>query len=296
LHFSPYKGINAFDTSPYYGRSEFHLGDALYKIRDEFPRDNYYIATKCGRYGYYAKDFDYSAKRTYESVEESLKRLHTDYLDVVYCHDVEFVPFDDIVGPNGALEALFDLKSQGKVKYVGCSGYPLDVLLKIAEHQFQKGQPLDCILSYCHYTLLNTKLADYTPRFRAAGVGYIFNASPLSMALLRDAGPPDWHPAHAGIREAGKKAATLAAENGVSISNLASRFAFKGRDTFGLDSTVIGLARQSEVQDAMKAWKSVKNNEMTDKEQEVLDQVLEIFEPHKNFSWKSPSEKEMGLA
>lgn len=115
-------GINSFDTSPYYGNSEYILGDALLELRNEFPRDHYYLATKIGRYGYTVKDFDYSAKRVYESVEESMKRMHTDYLDVVYCHDVEFVDFQQVVGPNQALEALFSLKNQGKVKYVGCSG------------------------------------------------------------------------------------------------------------------------------------------------------------------------------
>lgn len=51
-----------------------------------------------------------------------MRRMHTDYLDIVYCHDVEFVDFEQVVGPNQALEAVFDLKSKGKIKYVGCSG------------------------------------------------------------------------------------------------------------------------------------------------------------------------------
>jgi aryl-alcohol dehydrogenase-like predicted oxidoreductase len=288
-------GINTFDTSPYYGKSEFILGDALLEIRNEFPRDNYYLATKIGRYGYTVKDFDYSAKKTYESVAESMKRLHTDYLDIVYCHDVEFVKFEEVVGPNQALEALFDLKSQGKIKYVGCSGYPLDVLLKVAEYQYAKGQPLDIVLSYCHYTLQNTLFADYAPKFRAAGVHYLMNASPLCMALLRDAKTPDWHPAHSGIREAADKATALAAENGLSIADLASRFSFQGRDKFQLDSTVIGLARKSEVQDAIRSWKDSKR-ENTEKEDKVYEEIHQLFAPHKNYTWQSPTDKELGKA
>lgn len=107
---SRYIGINVFDTSPYYGRSEYILGDALLSLRDEFPRNSYYLQTKVGRYGYTTKDFDYSASRVRESVFESMRRMHTDYLDVVLCHDTEFVDFQDVVGPNGALEALFKLK------------------------------------------------------------------------------------------------------------------------------------------------------------------------------------------
>ncbi|CEG76483.1 hypothetical protein RMATCC62417_11378 [Rhizopus microsporus] len=289
-------GINSFDTSPYYGKSEYILGDALFELRNEFPRDHYYLATKVGRYGYTVKEFDYSAKRIYESVEESMRRMHTDYLDIVYCHDVEFVDFEQVVGPNQALEALFDLKSKGKIKYVGCSGYPLEVLLRIAEHQHKKGQSLDIILSYCHYNLQNTKLADYTPKFREAGVKYIFNASPLAMALLRDAGPPDWHPAHAELREAARKAAQVAADHGFSIANLASRFAFRGRDVFHLDATLIGLARKSEVQAAMRAWKEAKERKNTPEENLVYEKIEEIFKPFKNYSWQSPNDKERGLA
>ncbi|KAI7905907.1 NADP-dependent oxidoreductase domain-containing protein [Cokeromyces recurvatus] len=286
-------GINTFDTSPYYGKSECILGDALYQIRDEFPRNTYYLATKVGRYGYTVKDFDYSARRVYESVAESMRRMHTDYIDIVYCHDVEFVEFEQVVGHNQALEALFDLKSQGKIKYVGCSGYPLEVLLKIAKYNYDKGQPLDIILSYCHYTLQNTLLADYAPKFKEVGVRYIMNASPLCMALLRDGMTPSWHPAHEAIREAADKAAAVAAENGLSLANLASRFSFQGRDQFQLDSTVIGLARKSEVQDAIRSWKDVKERKNSDKENKVYEIIHQLFAPYKNFSWQSPTDKEL---
>ena len=47
--------------------------------------------TKCGRYGLTKEAFDYSPATIRHSVERSLSRLHTDYLDVVYLHDVEFV-------------------------------------------------------------------------------------------------------------------------------------------------------------------------------------------------------------
>lgn len=203
------------------------------------------------------------------------------------------MPFEQVVGPNQALQALFELKAQGKVKYVGISGYPLDVLLKVAEYQHEKGQPLDIILSYCHYTLQNTRFADYAPKFRAAGVRYLFNASPLCMALLRDAKTPDWHPAHKGIRDAADKAVTVAADHGLSLSDLASRFSFQGRDKFQLDSTVIGLARKSEVQDAMRAWKDVKNRGNSEKENTAYQEIESLFKPYKDFSWQSPTDKEL---
>ncbi|CAG8800808.1 7033_t:CDS:2, partial [Cetraspora pellucida] len=60
-----------------------------------------------------------------ESVEESCRRLRTDYLDVVYAHDVEYVDTDKVVGNNGALMELFKLKKEGKIKYVGICGRKL---------------------------------------------------------------------------------------------------------------------------------------------------------------------------
>uniref|UniRef100_A0A061SDH3 L-galactose dehydrogenase n=1 Tax=Tetraselmis sp. GSL018 TaxID=582737 RepID=A0A061SDH3_9CHLO len=79
-------GINFFDTSPFYGktRSEQVLGRALKDI----PRNKIVVATKVGRYG--EQEFDFSAERVTESVNESLRRLNLDYVDIIYCHDIEF--------------------------------------------------------------------------------------------------------------------------------------------------------------------------------------------------------------
>lgn len=100
-------GINTFDTSPYYGNSEHMLGEALLSISSTHPRSSYYLSTKVGRYGAKRDQFDYSRKRTRESVQESMRRLHTDYLDVVFAHDVEFVSVDEAVE---AVDELFRLK------------------------------------------------------------------------------------------------------------------------------------------------------------------------------------------
>ena len=80
-------GLNFIDTSPFYGRgmSEVLLGIALKGV----PRDSYTLCTKLGRYD--LPHFDFSAKRVAESVDVSLHRLGTDHLDIVLCHDIEFV-------------------------------------------------------------------------------------------------------------------------------------------------------------------------------------------------------------
>src|ERR1041385_1323003 len=86
-------GINFIDVSPYYGltRAEEVLGRALATV----PRDRYLLATKGGRYG--ESEFDFSAARVTASVEESLRRLGVEYVDLIQCHDIEFGDLDQVV-------------------------------------------------------------------------------------------------------------------------------------------------------------------------------------------------------
>lgn len=131
IHHAIKSGINYIDTAPYYGqgRSEKIIGKALKGI----PRQAYYIATKVGRYGLgsYENQFDFSAKRTSESIDISLGYLGLDYVDVLQIHDIEFAENLDIV-INETLPAVEEARKQGKVKFIGYSGYPLNVLKEAA--------------------------------------------------------------------------------------------------------------------------------------------------------------------
>ena len=223
-------GVRGFDTSPYYGPAEDLVGRALDTdhVRDRFSRDDYVLSTKVGRI---ATDvFDYSAHWVRSSVQRSLQRLRTDYLDLVYCHDVEFV------SPSEVLEAVTELRrirdETGTVRYIGISGYPVHVLGELAELVLNKtGEPLDAVMSYANFTLQNTTLRSAgVPRLKAAGVAVVLNGSPLGMGLLRRNGVPvgsrgDFHPAPSGLREACSHAADVCAEHGQTLDTLAIRFA-----------------------------------------------------------------------
>src|SRR5712691_3384922 len=142
-------GLNFIDTSPFYGRgmSEVLLGIALRDI----PRDSYLLGTKLGRYD--LAHFDFSAKRVAESVDVSLHRLGTDHLDIVLCHDIEFVPMQQIV--DETIPALKKIQQSGKVRFIGFSGYPMKIFKFILDQT-----DVDCVLSYNQYCLQNTRLAD----------------------------------------------------------------------------------------------------------------------------------------
>ena len=183
-------GVNFFDVSPFYGdtRAEALLGKALAGV----PRERYILATKVGRYGSRQSEFDFSARRVRRSIDESLQRLGTDYVDLIQCHDIEFGDLDQIV--EETISSLRDAVAAGKARFVGITGLPLKIYATVIDRA-----AVDTALSYCHYTLCDTTLEGLLPYFHARGIGVI-NAAPLAMGLLTRDGAPHWHPASAMIR------------------------------------------------------------------------------------------------
>src|SRR5436190_5678366 len=189
-------GLSLIDTSPFYGRgmSEVLLGIALKGVR----RDSYLLGSKLGRYD--LQHFDFSAKRVAESVDVSLHRLGTDHLDIMLCHDIEFVPMQQVV--DETLPALQRVQQQGKVRCLGFSGYPQKIFRFICDQT-----EVDCVLSYNQYTLQNTRFADETiPYLKASGVG-VMNAGPFSARLLTNAPLPAWLKEPETVKAAAPKAA-----------------------------------------------------------------------------------------
>src|ERR1700712_1505512 len=196
-------GLSLIDTSPFYGRgmSEVMLGIALTKV----PRDRYTLCTKLGRYD--LAHFDFSAKRVAESVDVSLHRLGTDHLDIILCHDIEFVPMQQIV--DETIPALRKIQAAGKVRYIGFSGYPMKAFRFVLDQT-----DVDCVLSYNQYTLQNTRFADeIVPYLKAKGVG-VMNAGPFSARLLTNAPLPAWLKEPEDVKAAARKAAAHCAETG----------------------------------------------------------------------------------
>ncbi|MCT2193623.1 aldo/keto reductase [Paenibacillus sp. p3-SID1389] len=118
-------GVNFFDTAPNYGqgKSEVLLGKAL-----ERKRDKAVINTK---FGHSPEGTDYSASQIRNSVERSLTRLQTDYLDSVLIHNP---PFDVLDGKYGHYQVLEDLKAEGKILAYGVSVDSSREMLEALEH------------------------------------------------------------------------------------------------------------------------------------------------------------------
>lgn len=265
VHLAVDSGINFFDVSPYYGLTlaETRLGEAL-----EDRREKVVLATKCGRYG--GSEFDFSAATITAGLEDSLKRLRTDYVDLLQAHDVEFGHVQQIV--EETLPAMRKLQEQGKARYIGITGYSLKNLMEIAGKV-----KVDSILSYCRYNLLITDLDEaLAPFAKRNGVGLI-NASPLHMGIISERGAPEWHPAPQEVRDAGQRIVALCKARGVDASEVALRFCL---DYAGAASTLVGLSSTAHVQRNLKAM------EMR-VDAELLREIAEIVAPVKDFVWPS---------
>ncbi|MEM9825070.1 MAG: aldo/keto reductase [Planctomycetota bacterium] len=254
-------GMNYIDTAAYYGRgmSEVLLGIAL----KDLPRDEYVLSTKLGRYD--VAHFDFSAKRVAESVDVSLHRLRTDHIDIMICHDIEFVPLAQII--DETLPALAKAKQAGKVRYIAISGYPLKIFRDVA-----RVAELDCILSYNQYQIQNTRLVDeLLPLMKEKGIG-VMNAGPFAARLLTNAPLPSWHRDPPAVHAAAKQAATLCNDHGVDIAKLALQFSCSHPD---LATTIAGSANPNNV----RKWAQWLDEPM---DHELLAKVQQVFAPVQN--------------
>src|SRR6266700_255797 len=254
-------GLNLIDTSPFYGRgmSEVLLGIAL---RD-LPRDSYTLCTKLGRYD--LQHFDFSATRVAESVDVSLHRLGTDHLDIILCHDIEFVPMQQIV--DETIPALRKIQAAGKVRFIGFSGYPMKIFRFILEQT-----SVDCVLSYNQYTLQNTRFAgEAVPYLKTKGVG-VMNAGPFSARLLTNAPLPAWLKEPENVKAAARKAAAHCAGKGVDIAKLALQFSLANPD---ITTTISGSANPNNIRN-WATWAAEPLDE------QLLREVQAIFAPVQN--------------
>ena len=130
-------GINYIDVAADYGEAEGHIGRCIYNRRQEFI-----LASKCGcppdvskfepaertRYAVPLPQLhDYSRENMIKTCDQSLRRMKTDYLDVLQFH---FSPARNILEQEKAVQTLESLKREGKIRFIGCSS----ILPNITDH------------------------------------------------------------------------------------------------------------------------------------------------------------------
>ena len=193
--------------------------------------------------------------------------MGVDYVDIMLCHDIEFVNMQQIV--DETLPALRKEQAKGKVKFIGVSGYPMKMFKFVLDQT-----PLDVVLSYNHYTLQNTMYGDLIPYLKQKGVG-IMNAAPFSARLLTNDPLPPWHKATPLVRETAKKAAEHCRARGTDIAKLALQFSIANPE---ITTCVTGSARPERVREWAK-WA------VEPVDQTLLAEVQEILNPIHNWHY-----------
>lgn len=116
------QGINFIDTAKGYTVSESYIGKGLKKA----GRENFYIATK-------AMHFNYDSMK--KSIEESLKAMEVDYIDLYQVHNVSKKQLlDEVLSENGALKALREAKNEGLIKHIGITGHIREILIEAIDN------------------------------------------------------------------------------------------------------------------------------------------------------------------
>ncbi|KAB1940737.1 aldo/keto reductase [Micromonospora sp. ALFpr18c] len=244
------QGIRYFDTAPFYGAglAEIRLGDVL----AQHARDEYVLSTKVGRvvldeiedpatrdlgekgglfeHGRPNKVLnDYTADATLRSIDDSLKRLRTDRLDIVWVHDVaqDFYGDDWLAvyesARTGAFRVLQRLRDEGIIKAWGLGVNrvePLEITLDLDEPK------PDAFLLAGRYTLLDhdRALQRLMPAASAQGVDVVVGG-PYSSGILAGGTHFEYQKAPAAIIDKVERIKALAEQYGITVKAAALQFA-----------------------------------------------------------------------
>ena len=183
-HYAFDHGITHFDLAnnygPVYGSAEETMGRLM---DDDFRpfRDELFISTKAG-YDMWPGPYGEWGSRKYlmASIDQSLRRMHLDYVDLFYSHR-----FDPQTPIEETLQAMVDIVRAGKALYLGISNWPLEPLRKAVQYLSQRDAPL--LIYQGKLNMLNREpMESGITRFcHEQGIGFIA-FSPLAQGLLTD--------------------------------------------------------------------------------------------------------------
>lgn len=227
--------INFLDTAAAYGdgESERRIGLVLRELGG-VPA-GYVLATKADRD---LKTGDFSGEQIKRSVEESLKRLGLDRLQMVYLHDPEHTSFANIMGKGGATEVLLRFKEQGVIAHLGMAGGPVDLMIRYIETG-----AFEAVITHNRYTLLNRSAEPLLARASAMGIAVV-NAAPYGSGLL--AKGPEAYPryayqsAPADLLDRARRLAAVCAKYNVPLGAAALQFSLRDRR---ITSTIVGFSK-----------------------------------------------------
>ncbi|MGH2460610.1 MAG: aldo/keto reductase [Chloroflexota bacterium] len=209
------RGINDLDTSPLYGESERRIGLGFQGMGGR-PK-GLYLSTKTGTHPLHRGD--YSAEGTRWSVENSLRLLGVDSVDLLLVHDPETMT--PVLARNGALDELERMRGEGKLRWIG---------LGVREHDklraaIRTGR-FDAILTYADYNLVRQTAKPLIEEAAAAGVGVVL-AQVFIAGLLAGDDPAETAYATSPDAALAREWWLWARERGVSLRALALQYGLR---------------------------------------------------------------------
>ena len=183
VHYAFDHGICHFDLANNYGppngaaeeRFGRYMKQSMYTHRDEM-----FIATKAGHQMWEGPYGDWGSRKSLiASLDQSLRRMNLDYVDIYYSHR-----YDPNTPLEETMQALVDIVRAGKALYVGLSKYPAEVASKA--YAYLDERDIHCVLYQGRYNMLTRQPeADVIPQAHNNGTGFIA-FSPLAQGLLTD--------------------------------------------------------------------------------------------------------------
>jgi D-threo-aldose 1-dehydrogenase len=232
-------GISYVDTAPLYGsgRAEARVGASAFATAD---RDSFVISTKIGRVlnpidggvqpvddpdgiGDLLAVNSLTRDDVHRSIEDSLKRLNLDSIDIIYVHDPDVETYGEEQAVNEAFPALIELRAQGVIKAIGCGMNEWQMPLK-----FIQRFDLDLILLAGRYTLLDhSGLAEFMPACVERDVKITIGGPYNSGILARDLSKPvtfDYEQAADDLVDQARRLTAICVAHGVDLKAAALQF------------------------------------------------------------------------
>lgn len=273
------KGICHFDLAnnygPSYGSAEATFGKVMSSDLRPY-RDELFISTKAG-YDMWPGPYGNMGSRKYlmSSLDQSLKRMNLDYVDIFYSHR-----FDPDTPLEETMQALVDIVRSGKALYAGISNYPADA----AEfaYSYLRSHDVPCLLHQLKYNMLHRVPEDEGLLGQAAAEGSGFIAfSPLAQGLLTDRylkGIPEGSRAAkdfslkkdsitTDLLDRLGKLDRMAAERGQSLAQMALAWVLKDSK---VTSVIVGASSIGQMDDSMKA---IENTSFSEEELAIINEL-----------------------
>jgi D-threo-aldose 1-dehydrogenase len=238
--------INFLDTSRIYGfgRSEDRIGDVI-RERGGLPK-NFVLSTKLDRD---PKTNRFDAAQARRSLEESLKALNLDRVQLLHLHDPEHATsLSEVAGPGGALPALVKMKEEGLCDAIGLAAGPLDVMMPLL-----RDWPFDALITHNRYTLVNRNAAPMIDYAASKGIA-VLNAAPYAGGVLAKGTDSFkryvYQEATAEMLDPVRRVEAACAKHGVPPGAVALQFSLRDPR---ITSTICGVSKPERVRETL-AW------------------------------------------